>query len=131
MAAAPSEEDAGRTLATISHLGAFVGGFITPLVIYLMEKDKNRFVRHHAAEALNFQITLMLVWLAGFALLFVAMFTAGSSDSPDAAPGLAFFLLFPAMFAMMIVNYVLSIIAMVKANQKQWFRYRIAIPFVH
>src|SRR5262245_21251917 len=49
-----------KTLATVAHLGGLVGGFVTPLVVYLIDGGKDRFVRHNAAEALNFQITELI-----------------------------------------------------------------------
>ena len=43
----------------LSHLGPLFGGFVLPLVMFLVAKDKP-YVRHHACEALNFAITLIV-----------------------------------------------------------------------
>ena len=58
------DEESGKTLAILTHLGVVFGGFIVPLVIYLTEGKKNAFVRDHSREALNFQITFAIVWVA-------------------------------------------------------------------
>jgi uncharacterized Tic20 family protein len=42
--------------AMIANLGGILIGFIAPLIVYLMYKDRDPFVRRHAAQALNFQI---------------------------------------------------------------------------
>ncbi len=49
----------------MSHLGGLLGltmglGFVPPLVIYLLMKDKSPFVVGHAREALNFQLSFLI-----------------------------------------------------------------------
>lgn len=51
--------------AMLSHLLALVGfGFIAPLVIYIVQKDKSPFVASHARECLNFQLSYMIIFAA-------------------------------------------------------------------
>ncbi len=45
-----------RQNAALSHVLGIVTGFIAPLILFLVKKD-DPFVRDHAREALNFQIT--------------------------------------------------------------------------
>ncbi|WP_242614312.1 DUF4870 domain-containing protein [Actinomadura roseirufa] len=52
------------TWAIFAYLGVLLLGFLAPLVIYLVKKGESAFVRFHAAQALNFQITLLLHLLA-------------------------------------------------------------------
>lgn len=88
--------DQERTWGAIAH-GAALGamllsagflGFVGSLAIYLMYKDRGPFVRAHAANSLNVQIT-MLIWLVvsvplvlllglGIVIMFVAPFVAGA-----------------------------------------------------
>ena len=49
--------------ATLVHLGFFAGGFVGPLVLRVTEGRKDDFVRHHSSEALNGNLTIMLVYL--------------------------------------------------------------------
>ena len=65
---AASQED--RTLALITHLSGILLGFIVPLVIWLVNKDKadKGFLNDQAKEALNFQITLLIVYVIGIVL---------------------------------------------------------------
>ena len=71
----PSSEE--RTWAWISHAGsilavAVVGlGFLCPLVIMLTKGTESPFVRRHAAESLNFWISLYIYTIICFVLVFV------------------------------------------------------------
>jgi len=117
---ARSEEAAGQTLAVLSHAGALIGGFILPLVVYLIEKDKNRFTRHHAAEALNFQLTFLVVIFSTLTVAFVGI----ASGVP------AFAAMFLLLFGAMIAHYVLAVLGMINASRGEWWRYPINIRFV-
>ncbi|GGO88824.1 hypothetical protein GCM10011584_16750 [Nocardioides phosphati] len=55
-------------------LSAGTLGFVAALVVYLMYKDRGPFIRHHAANALNIQLTA-LVW--GVAVLVFGILTIG------------------------------------------------------
>ena len=61
-----SQDD--KTMGMIAHLSGIVTGFIGPLVIWLINKDKSdkAWVIEEAKEALNFQITVLChVYLRG------------------------------------------------------------------
>lgn len=53
-----------RTLAILSHILTLIGGFIVPLVIWLVKKEESAFVAENAKESLNFQITVFIVVVA-------------------------------------------------------------------
>ena len=48
-----------RLLAAIAHFGGIVGGFLVPLIIWLIKKDQSKFIDDQAKEALNFQINII------------------------------------------------------------------------
>lgn len=104
----PADE---KMWATLIHLGGLFFGFIAPLIGYLVLKDRGPFVRAHTATALNFQLTLLIVYVAGFILAFAVI---------------GFFVIMAAG----ILALVFSIIAAVKANQGQWYQYPMTIRFV-
>jgi uncharacterized Tic20 family protein len=60
-----------KTMAVLSHILTFVAGFVAPLIIYLVKKDESPFVRAHAIESLNFQITLIIALVICFILMLV------------------------------------------------------------
>ena len=58
----PTPDD--RTWAMLAHLSPIVGlGFIGPLVVWLIYKDKSPFVADQAKEALNFALAMLIVVL--------------------------------------------------------------------
>ena len=63
---APTGED--RVFAALSHATAIPTLFVGPLVLMLVGGKRSEYVRRHAVEALNFQITLLLVTLVTFGL---------------------------------------------------------------
>lgn len=64
----PLEEKNAGMWAHLSGLSALVsaglGGWIGPLVVYLMYKDRSAFVKQEAREALNFQIFMSILGIA-------------------------------------------------------------------
>lgn len=48
----------------LAHLLAIVGAWVAPLVIYLVFRADRPFVARHAKESLNFQITVLVAWIA-------------------------------------------------------------------
>ena len=102
-----------KTLALITHLSGIVAGFIVPLIIWLINKDKpeKAFLISQSKEALNFQITVLLSWIVAMVLSFL----------------LIGFLLYPVI---LIGNIVFCILAGIKANNGESYRYPVAIRLV-
>jgi len=69
-----------KTLATLSHLGAFIGAvmpgmgnILVPFLIWVFKKDESDYIAEQAKEALNFQITMSILMIAAaFAILVLA-----------------------------------------------------------
>lgn len=95
-----------------AHLGVFVGGFIAPLVIWLVFKGRGPFLEHHAKESLNFQITIMIATVACVILAFALI---------------GFILMLPLMVWMI----VMPIIAAVKSSNGEWYRYPLTLRLVN
>lgn len=86
-AAAPTSEE--KNLAMLAHLTGGLGGIFTgflgplgPAIIWVLKKEESAYIEEQAREALNFQITLLIIYAAatvlaivtcgfGFLLLFV------------------------------------------------------------
>jgi uncharacterized Tic20 family protein len=100
-----------RTWAMLCHLLAIFTGFIAPLIIWLIKKDEDAFVNSHGKEALNFQITVAIAMVVSWLLFFVAIGC----------------FLMPAVW---IVNIVFCILASIKANSGQTYRYPVSIRFI-
>jgi uncharacterized Tic20 family protein len=110
-----------RTMAMFCHLSGIVSGFIGPLIIWLIKKDESRFVDHHGRTALNFAFTLaiavVVAWLGGVVLTVVTC-------------GVGVFIILPLVLGVLVFGLVFWIIGAVKANQGEWYRQPMAIPFI-
>jgi uncharacterized Tic20 family protein len=102
-----------KTWATLVHLSPFASAvvgmpFLGPLVIYLVLRDRGPFIRHHTAQALNFQLVLLVAYV-GLGLL--------------SLPIVTLIITVPLLIAVAIASVVFQIIAAVKANNGEWYRY--------
>ncbi len=58
----PAQEE--KIWSMICHIGPLLGlAFLPPLIIFLLKRDESPFIKTHAAEALNLQITIMILAL--------------------------------------------------------------------
>lgn len=112
-AGAVSSED--RTLALLTHLSGIVLGFVVPLIIWLINKDRSdkAFVVDQSKEALNFNITLLIAYIALFVLTVITL-------------GLAS----PLTFLLWIASIVFFVIAGLKANNGETYRYPFTLRLV-
>jgi uncharacterized Tic20 family protein len=108
----PSMSPADEKLwATLVHVAGIFFYWLAPLIAFLVLKDRGPFVRWHTRQALNFQITLAIAYVAGFILSLVVV-----GDLVLLAAG--------------ILQIIFSIIAAVAANRGEFYRIPVAIDFV-
>lgn len=65
-----------KVLAALAH-GSVVFSFfgpIAPLAIWIMQRNKSKYVRYHALQALGYQALAFWGWILGLILVFIAMF---------------------------------------------------------
>ena len=103
-AMAPVSPSDARMYSMFAHLGGILFGFVPSLVIYLIYKDRDAFIRRHATQALNFQIIMAIGYVVSWILTFVLI-------------GL---ILLPAVG---IAVLVFSIIAAMAANKGEEYTY--------
>jgi uncharacterized Tic20 family protein len=109
--AAPTSGTDPKTMAMLAHLLAIFAGIIGPLIIYLINGEKDPFVRHHAAESLNFQITVSIAYIVSAVLICVFV-------------GI---ILLPIVI---VGALVFEIMAAIAANRGEWYRYPVSIRMV-
>jgi len=114
---APGTPPENRSMAMLAHLGAFVGGFILPLILMVTTGKTDPFVRYHAVESLNFQLTYLAFFVGGFLISLVTL-------------GLGLILFFPLLIIVAIGHMVFAIQGCIAANRGEWYRYPICIRFV-
>ncbi len=104
----PADE---KLWATLIHVGGIFFGFVPALVGYLVLKDRGPFVAAHTKTALNFQLTMLIGYIAGTILSIV-------------------FIGVLVIFAVAIVVVIFSIIAALKANSGELYSYPLTIKFI-
>ena len=98
----------------LSALAGFVipfGNIIGPLVIYSMKKDEYTFVADQGKESLNFQISIMVYLLIGLVTIVLLV-------------GIAVLILIP------FISLILTVLASVRANDGEYYRYPLCIRFI-
>ncbi len=86
-------------------------GFLGPLIVWLIKKDQMPFVNDQGKEALNYQINvLVLLAVLGPISFVLAIFTLGV-------------ILLPVGLAFVVLAIVMPIIAAMKANAGEAYRY--------
>ncbi|NQT00820.1 MAG: DUF4870 domain-containing protein [Planctomycetes bacterium] len=104
--------------AMICHLAGLAGiilpasgNIVAPLIVWQIKKDDNPFIDEQGKEAVNFQISMSIYFIASVFLCFICV---------------GAFL----VAATIIVFFVFLLIAAVKANNGYHYRYPLTIRFI-
>lgn len=106
-----------KTWGMLAHLAAFAGylvpfgNIIGPLVIWLIQKDKMPFVNDQGKEAVNFQITILILAVISAILILI-------------------FIGILLLIAVGIFNIVMIIVSALKANRGEYARYPLCFRFI-
>ncbi len=116
----PSQDD--RLWATLAHVGSLIAAavamaFLAPLIVLLVKGNTSPFVRRHAVESLNFQITLLILLAIG---ILVSIFTLG----------IALIVVIPVGVVVGVAALVFIILASVRANNGEDYRYPMTLRLV-
>lgn len=107
-----------RTWALLCHLSAFVGllgngiGYLLgPLIVWIIKRQEHPFVDEQGKEAVNFQLTMLIVFVVSLILSCVLI-------------GI------PMLIALGIIEIVAPIVGAINASNGQHFRYPLTIRFI-
>jgi uncharacterized protein len=103
-AGAPVSESDQKLWATLANISIPFFGFIGPLIVYLIYKDRDQFLKEASTEALNFSI----------------LYTAASILSSILVVAVIGAILWPLVF---IAGLVFCIMAAIASNKHQLYRY--------
>ena len=120
----PPNEAQARTWNMLCHLSALTGfiglpfgNFIGPLLIWQIKKHEIPSVEAHGKAALNFQLTVLIAALVGAAAAFLLSFVCVG------------YLMFPLVILIALCGLIFPIIAGLKANDGQEYKYPNSIEF--
>ena len=117
-----------RQWAMFAHLSAIAGAIVTsgvggwgtflgPLIIWLVKKETMPFVDDQAKEALNYNITVAIVFLALWVLVILTI-------------GIGLIVAVPAWIVIGIAWLVFTIIGAIKANDGIAYRYPFSLRLI-
>lgn len=101
-----------HVLALSGYVGVPLGNLLAPLVIWLVKKDQSQFVADQAKESLNFQISLTIYAIVSGLSILV----------------LIGIVLLPLV---LLAGAILTIVAAVKANNGEFYRYPLTIRLIN
>jgi uncharacterized protein len=120
----PGNESQARTWNMLCHLSALAGYIIPfgnvlgPLLIWQIKKNEFPSVEEHGKAALNFQLTVLIALFVGAMAAFLLSFVCIG------------FLLIPVVVAIALCGLVFAIIAGIKANNGEAYRYPWSLALV-
>ena len=103
-----------RMWAMLCHLSMFAGfvvpfgNIIGPLIIWMIKKDEYPLVDDQGKEVINFQISMTIYLMVSIFLVFIVI-------------GI------PILIALVIFDVVITVIAAIKANEGEHYRYPLSI----
>jgi hypothetical protein len=100
----PQVSSDSKMMAMLCHLLAIFTGFIAPLIIWLIKKDEDEFVNDQGKESLNWQILMLIGYIIG---VITSPICIGV----------------PILIAVPILSLIFCIIASIKANSGEKYRY--------
>ncbi|WP_306370467.1 DUF4870 domain-containing protein [Nocardiopsis sp. CC223A] len=107
--APPSADE--RQFGLFAHLGGGLLGFVVPLVIYLIKRDESPFIRDQSAQALNFQLLILIGYVVSgvLSIVFIGAIT---------------------WFLCWVAAVVFGILGGVAANKGEWYRYPFNVSWI-
>lgn len=120
---APLSPGDARTWALVSHIAAPVlnlvsagwVGFLAPLILWFVFKDRDPLVRNAAAGAFNFNLIVAIVNIALWIITAVTL-------------GIGVIITAPLLFIVWVVTIVFAVQGAVQANRGRAYRYPMQIP---
>lgn len=100
-----------KTMGMLCHLLALFFFFLAPLIIYLVKKDQSKYIEEHAKESLNFQVTVMIAFVASGILIFARI-------------GIALWAIFH------IFRVIVGIVATIKSGEGMMYRYPFTLRLI-
>jgi uncharacterized Tic20 family protein len=120
----PGNESQARTWNMLCHLSALAGYIIPfgnilgPLLVWQVKKNEFPSVNEHGKAALNFQLTVLIALVAGGAAAFLLSFVCIG------------FLFIPVVIAIALCGLIFAIIAGIKANNGEAYRYSWSLTLI-
>ena len=132
----PSQDE--RVIAALAHVSAILPfmGVIAPIVIWVTQREKSRYVAFQALQAVAYQLTMIVAWMIGMGCYFCSFFatflsipmvsSSGTTPAGNALAELGFiipFLSLGVIFLVVLAFIVYGIVGAINVFQGKPFRY--------
>jgi uncharacterized membrane protein len=119
-----------KTMATLAQVLQIMGGWIAPLVIYLIKRE-SKFISFHAMQALLWQVVVLIIWMGATFVWLGVIFSlvlahSGQPQTPGFPPlhmFIGFGAIWLAVMAISMTNLFLGIFYGIKAGNGKWAEY--------
>lgn len=134
MNTSPASDD--KIMAALAHGSIFLAflGPVIPLVVWISQRRKSRYVRFHALQAMGYQALLFWLWIAGIILIValticlafpLSIFILKDSDNAGIVPFIIQIFIFISIFGLMGLSFLTGILGAVFCLLGREFRYPI------
>ena len=132
----PTQDE--RVMAALSHVSAILPfmGTVAPIIIWVTQKEKSKYVAFQAFQALGFQLSMIVAWFIGMGCYMASFFatflsipfasSSGTTQSGQPLFGLAFFVPFVVLGMFFIGGFAFiayGIVGAVMTFKGKPFRY--------
>lgn len=107
----PTQDE--KVMAGLAHISAIMPmlGVIAPIVIWVTQKEKSKFVAFQALQAVAYQLSMILLWFVGMGCYMLSFFGTFFSAVPlasssSASPSPLFFMSFAIPFIVMGAMFI-------------------------
>ncbi len=107
---APLSPAESRQWGMLAHVGGIILGFVGPLIVMLVFGPRDAFTKDQSVEALNFQLTLLIAYIAGAIISFIVPIPIG--------------------LLVWIAGLILAIMGALAANKGETYRYPFALRLI-
>jgi uncharacterized Tic20 family protein len=97
--------------ALVGFIGVPLGSVLGPLVVWLIKREESPFVNEQGREAVNFQLSMLIYFVVAGLLCFILI-------------GI------PLIIGLVIFDLVMVILAGLRANNGETYRYPLTIRFI-
>jgi uncharacterized Tic20 family protein len=99
------------------YLGNGIGSIVVPVILWAIKKDESPFIDEQGKEAINFNISITLY---AFALGVLTIGTLGAG----------IIVAVPMGVLLLVFHFVMTIMAAIKADKGEYYRYPLTIRFI-
>ena len=115
----PNQDE--RLNGMLPHLLGLLTGFLGPLILWLVNRNRSAFLDHQGKEALNFQITILIVVTTGVLL---------GTPLAILTLGFALLVLIPLYVVYLVLVLIYQITGIVRSNRGEWYTYPMSLRLI-